>query len=465
MTRIQFLLIPAILLFAMPREWCQAASTRYAFGGSTSTATDPTTSAYHNNWVTSVSENGRPIVGGSDATGTVTTRYFNFDGQIVHKEIDDYVGSGTTPVRIAHWHYTRNLAGNITAEYRPTAWDSSHTFAANADGTFTITFLASDGLILNTTYESTGLYVTQQSVQQGTTGTVIPTVGYVYYVPSPNTDPNYLAGITRVDLVKSMTRYPDSTTTTTGEVTNYLYPDGFYDANGFAPKTLHTQVVLASGSLDTYQSYDTNGNVTWSKDANGSVSFNQYFTSGAANFQVQYAVRNINTGTPPSSTTYPGLSIGTVPTTYTTTTGQNLVTTYAYDSVYGFQTRRVNPAGDETDHYEKLWDSTNDASGAKRTFLNSSAVSATYDRVKEVRDYALHFSSGTYSVVGPTQVSFATIDGEQLSSRTSQATLANSSIGPGDTDTFSDQARTDSVYNALGRLSTSGFTINTPAAR
>ena len=294
---------------------------------------------------------------------TTTTTYYNFEGDALVTEV-----SGGGLDQITYNKY--DPGGNLIETAEPSALTG---YEFSASGVAEPNLRTTSGLIdFYAYYTATGPnigpttpggvagYLQASGEQQGSGGTPVwqSSVDYIaqtYNDSSGNQQTIYETADStqyqQTNVIGIDPPTPGSTAAVPGsETTTYSYQFNTSSSNGPAIESETTiQPVVAAdqhGSGVAAQSkdvYNTFGQVVWSKDANGSISYTAYDpATGAVVKQIQDVNLAGNTGDAPFQSDL-GLLTGLGWTT-PADGGKNLVTTYVVDS-QGRTTKRPTPTG------------------------------------------------------------------------------------------------------------------------
>ncbi len=340
-------------------------------------------------------------------------------------------GSGGILGGYADGQYVRLRVEDTSPDTLQVEWQSRYWDDLDADDEIDPGEWVESGWTTLATGTGAGLYSSQwnsgylksESIKEGDNGTPIVLAEY-----------DYLGSEVDEDRPSQVTRYA-ATDGTLPEVTLYEYPDGFYNDHTplNQPKTVVTKVKIDTGKyLETAAHYDDQGRMTWSKDANGSVTYREYGTgSTSTNLKgrLKRVVRDINTQSPPF-----GVS---PPTGFATTAGLNQVTTYEYDVTDGYTRKVTGPDGLTRQMFILKEYAPPDAN-------NHAALLST-------TRYSYQTTDTSNAPLGAVQVTYEDGGGNVTSSRSGVLSGLWSGSGvPDGTETFTWVNRTDYTYTTGG---------------
>ena len=298
--------------------------------------------ANYNSWTHEVVE--------KDPDGSTTTVYSNYAGETLLTDVWNGQTTGSQ-----HW-YTFNTyddSSHLLLSIQPSAISNA---VANSNGTFTMTWAgtgASQGHVglvnVYTYYASTSTsisettpggvagYLDQTGVQQGYLGTSVWQTMTDYVAA---TGSNAVTQYYPYDSTEYGVYDPNTSTYSDQRTTTYQYS---FDTTGPVPLVTNVNTVFpvvgngqgvqpdqnGSGvAAHTYDDYDQRGELIWSMDADGRVTYNHYdSTTGRLLWTIQDVGQNVT-----SSPVYSDIT-DAFPTGWPTfpATGLNLETNYSYD--------------------------------------------------------------------------------------------------------------------------------------
>jgi RHS repeat-associated protein len=296
----------------------------------TSTNPDPFSSADVNDW--------RYKISNTYDDGSVHTTYSNQYNQTLLQVVVD--ASGTT------WRsYTRYDSANrvlfTAAPSAVTGFSESLTDLIGYSSSGSTYLAASSGLITNYVYGTSTTatdstvgdvegYVKSVSIQRGTGGTAIVQSAQTYIARTADGIANYH--------VASSTRYRNDNGTGAETVTTAYTWQGSTAQAASMTTTLPTVTTAQNGpntATSMTQVFDSEGRLTWSKDAIGVLSYNAYDALTGA---LVKSIQDVNTA---NTSDFAGLPSG-----WTTPSGagQHLISTYEVDTL-GRTTKSTDPLG------------------------------------------------------------------------------------------------------------------------
>jgi RHS repeat-associated protein len=396
-------------------------------GSSTYTYTDSTFASGYNSWANKITQTlpGYNFADPTDPENTTVTTYYNFAGQTM-LEVTEQVATGDKWYSFTEYdssgHAILTAGTSAVTGFDDTYADLLHKVSGN------YAYLAdSDGLLQYTDYYASTTattsaaggvvgYVQDQKISHGETATKIPqdTTDYIAS-PGGTTFP-----------VNSSTVYSDTAGAVARTTTyTYTWSTDVAHPDQMVSQTVSNPVVTTAqngpnAADESATVYDSFGRPTWTRDADGFLSYTAYDPLTGA------AIKTITDVDTSRTSEFTALPSG-----WATPTGGglHLITTMEFDSL-GRTTRVTDPNG---------------------------AVSFTVynDADHETRTYSGAMVSDSFVAFGPTQVSRQDLAGSYSESLTMSATPSLTDGVPDGSEAISDIQSLSRTYTSIGGQVTS----------